>query len=355
MKAINVSCNSHYYEYFQLNDIFITVLERERLEHALTLERCQKENEALQVSNYRLTKELEELREKIPKVDTGIKATNDLIIGAFATDEVRPPHYPCPFTSRIVTFTSPYSTTPDLALGLNILGIVNSQNVGVRAHANNIQNDQFVINLDGWGGRVLPGGRCGWLEIPGDDPDFQCGSFSTLEDHPENEQRIRTTRLINFKRRYSAPPRVVVWLTAFHMDHTKNWCIKAYATHITPTGFTIHIETWGDTVLYSATASWVAHTADKVGVASGSFGTVDMRPAIHPQPYNSGYIEFGKDVFDAPPRILAAISSFDIGCVENLRISMDASAVNATGMTWRINTWDGTVLNSAGASYIALG
>lgn len=276
-------------------------------------------------------------------------------IGSFSTAELRSWKELRDKTSKVVSFASPYSALPGLPIGLTKVDINNNQNVRVNSYASDIKKDRFDIHINTWGGTSLHSASCAWLEVEANDPDFQFGTFNTLDDHPWNSPQMLTTRLINFPRRYSKPPMVVVWLAAFDIKHDKNWRVKTYATSVTATSFTIHVDTWGDTVLYSATASWVAYPADKPDIFCGSFNTTDMRPCDSPQLRNSGYVEFGNNTFFAPPRTILAINSIDICCKRNLRLELKASSINDFGMTWHINSWGDTILYSAGASYIALG
>lgn len=236
-----------------------------------------------------------------------------------------------------------------------MVDIGKNNNVRVKSYASDVKKDKFKIHVDTWGDTVLHSAACTWLEVEANDPDFQFGTFNTLDDHPWSKPQTLTTRLINFPHRYPVPPKVVVWLTAFDMKHDKNWRIKTFATNITATSFNIHIDTWADTVLYSAAALWIAYPADKPNIFSGSFNTMDMRPWDSPQHQNSAYVKFGHNVFSKPPRTVLAINWIDISNEQNLRLEVKSSAVTVDGMSWHMNSWGDTTLYSAGASYIALG
>lgn len=227
--------------------------------------------------------------------------------------------------------------------------------IRVKTYASDVQTDRFNIHINTWQDSVLYTAACTWLEVEATDPDFQFGEFNTLDDHHWTKPQTLTTRLINFPRRYPVPPKVVVWLTAFDMKHDKNWRVKTFATNITATSFTIHIDTWADTVLYSAVASWIAYPADKPNIFSGSFNTMDVRRWDSPQLQNSAYVQFGRNVFSKPPRTMLAINWIDISQEQNLRLEVKSSAVTVDGMCWHLNSWADTILYSAGGSYIALG
>jgi len=240
-----------------------------------------------------------------------------------------------------------------LPIGLNMLNVGNTSFVRIHSHASNVKNDRFNINVNTWADTKLYEGGCTWLEIGENNTDFQFGTFNTLEDYSWDDPQTHHTRLITFPRPYSAPPRMVVWLTVLEMRNTSDWRVKTYETNVTKTGFTIHIESLGDSVLNFGTATWVAYPADRPGISSGRCSTLDTRPPDHPQLYNCGYVNFG-NIFAAPPRVLLAINSLEISSKNCLRLKTNASNISATGMIWHIDSWDDTILYSAGASYIAV-
>lgn len=236
-----------------------------------------------------------------------------------------------------------------------MVDIGRKKQIRVTCYPANTQSDSFTVNIDTWSGTNLYGASCVWLEIAADDPDFQCGSYHTLDYRPWNQPEMLNTRRITFAHPYPVPPTVVTWLTGFDMNREKNWRIRTFATDVSRTEFTLHIDTWGDSVLYTATASWVAYTAGKEGVASGSFNTLSLRSWRNPQSNNSAYERFNGAAFKEPPRVLLAINMLDIDRRDTMRLAVKASSVSAAGMTWHLDSWGNTTLHSAGASYIAFG
>lgn len=224
----------------------------------------------------------------------------------------------------------------------------------VKAYPSNVHREGFSINLETWAGTLLYGASCAWLEIAANDPDFQSGSYSTLEDHSWFQHETHNTRRVTFRRPYQTPPIVMVCLSAIDMSNERRWRIRTFATNITKTGFTIHIDTWDDSLLWSAAASWVAYTATKTGVASGHFSTTDIRSPKQHMRDNTGYEEFETGIFKDPPRVFMALDSFDIDHGDTLRVTAYPTNVSTAGMTWNLNTWRNSGLYSAGASYIAL-
>lgn len=277
------------------------------------------------------------------------------IIGTFYTTEVREITQQSSNTFRVVSFPKPYSAPPNVVVGLNMLSIDCNKDICVNSHAKNLQKDLFEIHIDGSKDAGLYGGGCTWLEVEKNDPDFQLGTFSTLEDHPASKPQTLTSRHITFPRAYGSVPRVVVWLTGFHLNRETLWRVKTYTTDITETGFTIHIDTWLSSVLYSASASWIAYPEDKPNIFSGSFSTLDVRSWDNAQLHNRAYVNFGANIFTTPPRTFVALNLIEISQKHNIQIVTRVSSVSTAGMTWHIDGWYATLLYAAGASYIALG
>src|SRR2546430_1429880 len=114
---------------------------------------------------------------------------------------------------------------------------------------------------------------------------------------------------------------------------TKVWCINAYANEITTTGFTIHIDTWNDTLLYCGAGYWVAYLTGKAQVTSGRYHTDDIRTWENPHHVNNGRVDFGGE-FASKPQVLLGINNLDMSCEANLRLKVKASQITEKGMTW---------------------
>lgn len=274
------------------------------------------------------------------------------IIGSFNTGEVHHWRHPWPQTSKIVSFGTTYTTPIGLPVGINTMDIGNNGNIRINAYTSNVGRDRFTINIDSWLDTRIYSAGCSWLQILNDDPNFQFGRYSTREDHPHHQ--TRTSRLITFPRSYAAPPTVVVMLVGLDMQHNRSWRVRTYVTNVTATNFIIHIDTWDNTILHSAAATWIAYPTGLPKVASGTFNTQDVRP-LHPAQLNTvGHVSFNHGVFATRPHALLAFNSLDIDCRRNMRVRLDYSNMTTAGMTWHISGWGNTIVYSAGGSYIAL-
>lgn len=274
-------------------------------------------------------------------------------IGTFHTNELRSSEKARIRTSKLVHFAHAYPVAPKLVVGLTAVDVDRHANVRVNSYATRIQGNQFEIHLDSWEKTQLYAAGCAWLELEANDPDFQFGSYNTREDHPWTKPQIHNARKIFFKNVYPAAPRVVVWLRSIDLGSGKNWRIRAFATDVTATGFTIHIDTWADSVLHTAVACWLAYPAHRTGVASGNINTPDMRLWAQPQLQNSGHETF-TGALDKSPKVFLALNALDMDHGHNMRLAVTAENVSAIGMTWHLDSCQDSILYSAGASYIAL-
>ncbi|KAH6844642.1 hypothetical protein B0I37DRAFT_377948 [Chaetomium sp. MPI-CAGE-AT-0009] len=275
------------------------------------------------------------------------------MLDSFYTMEIQDP----PLTSQELTkranFGYEFPAPPIVAVGLNYIDADREHNVRVQAVAEDITTTSADVRLSHWSDTKAYGLGCAWGTFAADDPEIQVGEFATAEDHPWWEPRQTTTRHITFKRPFSAgPPNVLVWYKMLDMDSGKWWRTLARAENVTAEGFDLLVETWGDSVLYGAAVTWLAHQENRKGLVSGSFSTGDVRNERLPQEETYGRVELPGGMFDEPPKVLVAFRKLTVENSENLRIKVGVSNVSATGFDWHINGWAGSNIFSGIADYI---
>ncbi|KAF4992645.1 hypothetical protein FGRMN_7046 [Fusarium graminum] len=274
-------------------------------------------------------------------------------VSKFSTMDVRPWYRPEGKTSGAIKFTKDFDQPPAMAVGLNWLDVASNANIRVNAYADDIGRDSATLHIDSWEDTSLYSAACVTLHVAENDSDFQVGRYSTTDDHPWNQPQEKTSRRINFARPYKSKPTVIVWLSALDMDKRSNWRLSTTASDISPDGFTIHIDTWGDSIIYTATAHWIAYPSDKEGVTSGLYKASDVRPWDRPMSKTLGRVEFPANMFKSPPTFLTALNRLDIDCSRGLRVKLETTGISAQGVDWSVEGWLDTILYDAGASYIA--
>ncbi|KAH0153740.1 hypothetical protein KCU86_g21141, partial [Aureobasidium melanogenum] len=138
----------------------------------------------------------------------------------------------------------------------------------------------------------------------------------------------------------------------------RNYRIRAYATDVSRKGFTAHIDTWGDSLLYGGAMCWIAFPKRKRYVQAGSFQTGDVRSWSNPIPETSSQVKFEEGVFKShrpAPTVLCALNFIDMAGNADLRVSVDVNDVDTQGFRWSLKTFEDSTLYAAGASWIALG
>ena len=274
--------------------------------------------------------------------------------GSWITQDVRPEDKPQKLTARNITFGTPFDAPPKLPLGFNLLDLGKGANIRVATSADNITKEGFTISLSTWGDSILYAAGASWFELSRSYYEYQTGEFSTEDDHPWDKPQVKTSRRINFDRPYFTPPKVIVFLKQLDMDKTKNCRISTWVSGIEADGFTIHIDTWADSILYSAVAGWIAYPGDRPYIFSGTAHTREVRSWEKPQLLNSKSIGFGGVLFWRTPNVFMAINSLDFDHTKNLRIWVLAENVSPTGLTWRMDSWGDSIFYSAGASILAV-
>jgi len=274
--------------------------------------------------------------------------------GSWNTQDIRPWSPPQTVTTKDITFAKPFVAPPRLPHGLNSLDIDKNFNIRIVANAESITKAGFKASLNAWADTKLYSAGDSWLELAPGFLEYQTGEFSTQDDHPWDKPQLKTSRRINFDRPYITPPKVIVFLKQLDLDKSKNWRVIANVSDIDANGFTIHIDTWGDSILYSATAGWIAYPGDRPYVFSGAANTQDVRPWNKPQLLNSKSIGFDGVQFWRNPSIFLALYSLDFDYKANLRIKASADNVTPNGLTWHLDSWGDSIFYSAGVSILAV-
>ncbi|PWW79472.1 hypothetical protein C7212DRAFT_275641 [Tuber magnatum] len=274
--------------------------------------------------------------------------------GYWYTWDVRSPKTPWKETSKDITFSEPFVAPPRLPIGLKCLDVSKDSNIRVAASAANITKDSFKGSLNAWADTILYSAGASWLELAPGYLEYQTGVFSTTDDHSYNKPQLETSRRINFERSFVTAPKVIVFLRHLDIDKNRNCRVLTKASGIDAKGFTIHINGWSDSILYSASAGWIAYPEDRPYVFSCTAHTMDVRPPNKPQLKNSKRIDFDGLKFWETPKIFMAINSLDFSCKANLRIEVKATDVTQTGLTWHMESWSDSIFFSAGVSILAV-
>lgn len=254
-----------------------------------------------------------------------------------------------PGTTCVAPFAVINSTEPPTVLpGLNAFDI---STVRIDVQVRSVADNSAQIELFTWGDAAHYSSGCAWLKIPAGERDLQWGTFR------RSGRDVQQSCRVTFARPYAAPPKVIAWLTAVDTDPSSYCRAVTYPSDVTAEGFTIHLDTWCNTTLVSAAATWLAHSADRPDVHSGTFSTADVRAVEHPSPLTIGRAAFWKPApFSSPPRVFATLHKLDIAKGGTVRMRLSTENISASGMDWQFESrseWGETTVHEAGASYLA--
>ncbi|KAG9029154.1 hypothetical protein FRB95_005612 [Tulasnella sp. JGI-2019a] len=239
-----------------------------------------------------------------------------------------------------------------LPIGLNYLDFDSRANLRVKAYADNPVASSAKIRIATWLDTVLYSSGCTWFEVGKNDRDFQYGVVSTKRLDRSREIYYEE---VTFKKAFAEPPKIVCWLNLIDIEHKFNCRIYTGAKNITKTGFTLHIATWSDTIVFAARTTWIAHPANRSNITSGFYDTREVRPLNEPpQARCERDISFDR-TFQKTPLVLTALCALDIdGRASSIRIKNLNTNITPKGMTWHLDTWGDTILHSASAQYLAI-
>jgi hypothetical protein len=275
--------------------------------------------------------------------------------GAYSTLTDRPWYPPVAMNAKQISFNPTYVNPPRVVVGLAGLDMYQATNQRIKVYPDRITDSNFVVHADSWADTQLYSADTTWVEAEDTDFEFQMGTFDTLSLHPWDKPQQKNEARINFSTPYDEAPNVMVWISGFDIAAGHNFRLAVSADAIDKAGFTIHLDTWADCVLYAANASWIAYPKKKAGVLSGSDSTYAYRPWYPAQEKNGRKVTFPKGAFDKTPKVFAALSLIDFDSAKNMRVKSFVDAVSADGFTWHGDSWADTLCYGVGVSWIAFG
>lgn len=272
------------------------------------------------------------------------------ILCEFDSRVVHPPDEPEIDTQEAIDFPHPFVARPRLPHGFRELDIDKGAPVRVKATHQYFTKEWIDSHIVAWDDTTLYSGIDDIFVLAPADLDFLTGEhMRDLVGDPNDPPTAR----VEFDRPFPTPPKVAVFFNYIDLDNGHNWRLKTSATDIDENGFTLHIETSGDTVLYAAQTCWIAYPEDRPHIFSATVDTLDIRPANQPRLQQSKNISFGETHFWKEPTVFIGLNHIDIDCQRNLRIRSYADAITRAGLILHIDAWGDTILYAAGVSIIA--
>jgi hypothetical protein len=230
-----------------------------------------------------------------------------------------------------------------------VLDVDKNANIRVNAAFPYFTNTWVDCHMIAWAGTRLYRGVDNIFVLTPGDLDFLTGEHMRKSNEPSSVR-------VDFERRFVTPPKVVVFLNYIDLDKNRNWRLNVRASGVDVSGFTLHVETWGDTIMYAVQACWIAYPEDREHIFSASVNTMDLQVGAVTKPQfqqSNRDIMFGTVEFWKNPSVFVALNFLDVDCNANLRVNAYVDGVSRTGLVCHIDSWSDTVLYAAGVSIIA--
>jgi hypothetical protein len=183
----------------------------------------------------------------------------DFQFGSFNTTDDHPPERPQRQTRRKITFPKPFhGRPPKVIVWLNGFHISSGANWRCKAYVTDITADSFVIHIDTWASTTLYSATASWIAYPYNRPNISSGSFNTMDVRPWYLPKTQNKGTTKFHQTFESTPRVLAALNWLDISHKTNLRLKLEIRDVSARSLNWHLDAWGDTVLYSAGASYLA-------------------------------------------------------------------------------------------------
>ncbi|EAU81009.1 hypothetical protein CC1G_03185 [Coprinopsis cinerea okayama7 len=283
------------------------------------------------------------LRDQVPIIDVGVLEALSLPLGEGKSTVVQ---------------TSPLYLTPIVVLGFSSITSWGwyEKTAQFLTHAGSFTPTSFQVNTNNW---THTSGEFGvsWLRADRSSL-LQGGIFSTNAN-----SNSKTTSLIServaFGPSFESPPRVFVSPSGFQFDG-KAWDIRVFSTDVNRSGFKMNVvRSPEEGTLANIQVHWLAFPEGGLPgrqMCTGQFHISEVLDSSSPVKSGDVVFEQAFTISDSetPPRIFLAIDHIKASKAHTLRIWVSVSNVTSSGMEWKIQTADDTVIYSASVSYLAI-
>jgi len=158
-----------------------------------------------------------------------------------------------------VNFERSFPTPPKVVVFFNYIDLDKSRNWRLKTTATDIDANGFTLSIETWSDTILYAAQACWIAYPEDREHIFSTSVNTTEVRPSYLPQLQQSKAIEFDGvEFWKDPSVFIALNSFDIDCKANFRIGARVDNVSRTGLTWHIDSWWDTVLYSAGASIIA-------------------------------------------------------------------------------------------------
>jgi len=161
-----------------------------------------------------------------------------------------------------INFKLPFASPPKVFAVLSGFSLAGDNHWDIRVFANSVDSRGFTINIiKTRESRGLGNGQVHWIAFPeGGIPGMKmcCGDLRS-KDGTHITSTSPSYGHVDFDGMgFAKTPHIFLALSQFDAQSSKNLRIDLPSSNVTATGMDWRISTWGDTKIYSATASYLA-------------------------------------------------------------------------------------------------
>ncbi|KAL8748357.1 MAG: hypothetical protein Q9184_007362, partial [Pyrenodesmia sp. 2 TL-2023] len=182
---------------------------------------------------------------------------------------------------------------------------------------------------------------------------LDAGQFNTMELRPADKPSAVNKTTKRFWKQYPTAPRVPIGLTSLDIGHNQNIRIAATVANITREEFSTSLNAWADTVLYSASLTYIEAGPGFEYLQTGTFHTTEVGKWQDHKAQKSKRINFSQPFQGQPPKVILCLTSVDMNKDKNWRIKSYATDIDSKGFTVHIDSWADTIMYQAGLTWIA--
>ncbi|KAI9932381.1 hypothetical protein MW887_009894 [Aspergillus wentii] len=165
---------------------------------------------------------------------------------------------PRPVNPTLVEFSTPFRTPPKVICFLQDIDMDSNDNWRIKAYPSDITPQSFKINIDPGAGTILHEASVGWLAYPAETVGVASGRIDTNDLRSWNDTQQHNASCTSFSKPFSKIPNVFVVLDSFDYDGDQNPRLRVSTSLVTPDGFNWSLQSWADSIMYQAGASWFA-------------------------------------------------------------------------------------------------
>ncbi|KAI9451506.1 hypothetical protein BJY52DRAFT_99370 [Lactarius psammicola] len=158
-----------------------------------------------------------------------------------------------------VDFERPFVTPPKVVVFLNSIDLGMGRNWRLKTTATDVDVNGFTLNIESWSDTIFHAARTCWIAYPEDREHIFSKSINTIDVRPANQPRCQQSEEVLFNSvKFVEKPSVFIALNSLDVSCQANLRVNAHVDGVSTTRLVWHIDTWADTVVYSAGATIIA-------------------------------------------------------------------------------------------------